>query len=178
MYKFCAPRFHRGILAIKGVGGSGRPIVSHPTKNKKTGCLVFPLGVDTLKKRLYARLTIKKPGPGFHHFNMDWEIEDFEELVSERCVIKVDKTSGHGKPVWVKKPGRSKNERLDCRNYAMAAFEIYAPNLARIAAKRRPQIKNAKQLTPAQEVTAERRAEKRKPRRRPGNNNFATRFKR
>ena len=68
VYSFVRPREGRRVFAIKGVGGEGRALVGRPSKNNVGKVRLFPVGVDTAKELIYARLKIKEPGPGYCHF--------------------------------------------------------------------------------------------------------------
>ena len=48
--------------------------------------------------------------------------------------------------MWEKIPGHNRNEALDCRNYAMAAFRILNPDLEAVE-KRLAGIQEKPQLT-------------------------------
>lgn len=129
VYKFCKPKQHRRIYAIKGKGGVGIPYVGKPSKNNREKTPLFILGVDAGKEKLYSRLKITTEGAGYCHFsNEKWRNYDkdyFKGLCSEKRMIKMHK--GKPKIEWIKKSG-VRNEPLDLRNYATAAIEILNPN--------------------------------------------------
>src|SRR3546814_4420353 len=59
-------------IAIKGVSGMNRPIIEDERKRRqrlrmrrRRGVPQEPVGVDTGKATLYARLRKEKPGPGY-----------------------------------------------------------------------------------------------------------------
>lgn len=130
VYKYCKPREHRRIFAVKGVGGYGKPFIGKASRNNRERVALFPLGVDTGKENIISRIKIKFEGPGYYHFPIDEEKgynEDFfKGLTSEKRVTKYIK--GVPKFEWKVKSG-VRNEPLDLRNYATAAFEILNPNL-------------------------------------------------
>ena len=130
-YKFCKPREHRRVFAIKGVGGAGRPFIGTASRNNREKVALFPLGVDTGKELLNSRLKTDFEGSGgYCHFPTEQEkgySEDyFKGLCSEKRIIKYSK--GIKKYEWINKKG-VRNEPLDLRNYASAALEILNPNL-------------------------------------------------
>ncbi|MGJ0848272.1 phage terminase large subunit family protein [Tissierella praeacuta] len=133
-YKFCKPREHRRIFAIKGKGGPGIPIVGKATRNNRERAALFTIGVDQGKQLLVTRLKTEFEGPGYCHFPREKEKgyneAYFEGLTSERRVIKYSK--GRPKVEWIKKEGVN-NEPFDLRNYATAALEILNPNLEKLA---------------------------------------------
>lgn len=137
VYKFCKPREHRRIFAIKGVGGYGKAFIGKPTRNNRARAALFSLGVDTGKENILSRLKIKEEGPGYCHFPLEldrgYDRAYFEGLTSEKRVINIQR--GQKSYVWKKKKSGVRNEPLDIRNYANAAFEILNPNLDEMAAR-------------------------------------------
>ncbi|GAQ24230.1 phage terminase large subunit family protein [Tepidanaerobacter syntrophicus] len=130
VYKFCKPREHRRIFAVKGRGGMGIPFVGKVSRNNRERAALFTLGVDNGKDTILTRLKIEFEGPGYCHFPINaekgYDETYFEGLASEKRIIKYRK--GRPKIEWIKKSGVS-NEPLDVRNYATAALEILNPNL-------------------------------------------------
>jgi phage terminase large subunit GpA-like protein len=120
--KFCSERRNRRIWATIGRPGHGRAV--WPTKlRKQTGALVpsVPIGVDTIKEVIYARLKIENPGPGFCHFPIGRDREYFEMLTAE---IRVPDYSGPvPKYEWRKKTAGARNEALDNRGTAYAGLQ-------------------------------------------------------
>ena len=43
--------------------------------------------------------------------------------------MELSKTRSGNRWCWVKLPGHRSNEALDCRNYALAAFRIWDPDM-------------------------------------------------
>jgi phage terminase large subunit GpA-like protein len=85
----------------------------------KNGVKLWPVGTDTAKSTVYARLKVKDPGPGYLHFYIGLTENYFEQLTGEKLIPRYVK----GFPVyeWVNvAPGR-RNEALDCEVYAYAA---------------------------------------------------------
>ena len=126
------------------VGGEGVPYTSPATRVKITrrdeqGRKVilgytnhFPLGVDAGKAAIMGALKVKEPGAArYCHFPSNegrgYGMDFFAGLLSEVPVRK------NNKWYWEKLPGHDRNEALDCRNYANAAFKAASPNLERIA---------------------------------------------
>jgi phage terminase large subunit GpA-like protein len=77
------------------------------------------LGVNAAKDTIRNRLAQEKPGDGYMHFPADRDINYYEQLLSERSVLKV--VSGQKFRVWELPPGKT-NEALDCRVYAYGAL--------------------------------------------------------
>ena len=73
-------------------------------------------------------LNVETPGMKYCHFPRrdDYGTRYFNGLLSEHLVYK----EGHRQPwQWEKIPGHERNEALDCRNYALAAFKTLPANL-------------------------------------------------
>lgn len=131
VYKFCRAREHRRIFAVKGRGGEGIPFIGKPSRNNRENAALFVLGVDQGKATIISRLKINFEGDGYCHFPMKKETgynEDFFEGITSESMRIVTK-KGVRKVTWVKRPG-VRNEPLDCRNYAMAAMEIFNPDFS------------------------------------------------
>ena len=120
VYTFCRPREGRRIFAIKGVGGEGRALVGRPTRNNVGKVRLFSIGVDSAKELIYARLKIAEPGPGYCHFPARYDDEYFRQLTAETIVTRFAK--GFRKREWKKQ--RVRNDALDCRVYALAAYAL------------------------------------------------------
>jgi phage terminase large subunit GpA-like protein len=130
VYDWCRPRAHEHVLAMKGIPQSGRKVlgnsskqdVDHNGKKIANGIDLWPIGVDTAKTEIYARLRIEHPGPGHMHFPLGLPDEYFSGLTAERLVTKYVK--GYLKTGW-EKDEVARNEPLDLEAYAYAAA-IYA----------------------------------------------------
>lgn len=125
VYDFVRPRERRRIFAIKGVGGEGKPLVGRPSKNNIGRIRLFPVGVDTAKEIIYGRLKISKPGPGYCHFPAHYDDEYFAQLTAEQIVTRFSK--GFRRREW--KKVRARNEALDLRVYALAAYTLLNVNV-------------------------------------------------
>ena len=132
VYNFCRKLESFGVRAIKGVGGSNRAEIGRPTKNNTARCNVFPLGVNTLKTQILARLKIDDPkDSGFVHFPDFLDEEFFLQLTSERLIKKYVK----GIPRMEFKQLRPRNEALDLMVYNLAAFRSLNANMSVIQKK-------------------------------------------
>jgi phage terminase large subunit GpA-like protein len=106
--------------------------VGRPTKNNTARCNVFPLGVNTLKTQILARLKIDDPSnSGFINFPDFLDEEFFLQLTSERLIKKYVK----GIPRMEFKQLRPRNEALDLMVYNLAAFRSLNANMAIIQKK-------------------------------------------
>lgn len=135
VYKFCKANEHRRIFAIKGMGGPGYPLLYKLYRSKKENAAVFILGVDSGKAKIMGRLKLKEKGSGYCHFpdneSRGYDRIYFRGLISEKLVRR--KIKGQIRLIWEKIAAATKrNEPLDLRNYAQAAFEILNPNLEEI----------------------------------------------
>ena len=132
VYNFCKKLEALGVRAIKGVGGINRAEVGRPTKNNTARCNVFPLGVNTLKTQILARLKIDDPSnSGFINFPDFLDEEFFLQLTSERLIKKYVK----GIPRMEFKQLRPRNEALDLMVYNLAAFRSLNANMQIIQKK-------------------------------------------
>jgi len=128
VYAYARDRRQHSILAVKGQSQRGKPPIGKPSKvdinwrgrTVKAGAEVYPVGSDTIKSTLFARLKLNEPGPGYIHFHAEAGEEYFAQLTAEKQVTRYVK----GFPVreWVKKSG-ARNEALDCKVYAYAAMQ-------------------------------------------------------
>lgn len=138
VYEQCNKRINKRVFAIKGQSREGIPYTRPPGKvdivnedGRKTGkAWLYMLGVDAGKERIMSGLKVKEPGARYSHFPSNFEkgydSNYFEGLLSEKMMYK------SGKWQWEKLPGHNRNEALDCRNYANAAFRVLNPNLDNI----------------------------------------------
>lgn len=144
----CQERLSKKVFAIKGRGGDGIPYTAPPKKQKiiikgkSLGtCWQYTIGVDAGKQIIMDNLKVQTPGPRYCHFPKrdDYGPAYFKGLLSERLVYKPERKRPW---VWEKIPGHERNEALDCRNYALAAFKALPLDLDAI--DRRLKIAKAK----------------------------------
>ena len=133
VYKFCADKADRWIYPIKGRGGIGVPLVTGPTKPKGKNVNLFTVGDDAGKATVLSRLKVDKPGENYCHFPDDldrgYTMEYYKGLLSEKKITKTVKN----KQVVEWKLIYKRNEPLDCRKYALAAFDILPVSLEQLA---------------------------------------------
>jgi phage terminase large subunit GpA-like protein len=146
VYKFVRPRAARRVFAVKGIDGPGKPIAGRPSTANAGKVALYPVGVDTAKDALFARLRIGTHGPGFQHFTADHDEEYFQQLTAEKKVTRFVK--GFPVPSWVKT--RARNEALDIRVYAMAAYSILNPNMDAVMQRIRGGAQPARHAEPVQ----------------------------
>lgn len=131
----CRARASKQVYPIKGRGGQDIPYTAPPKKQKIIlqkrylgECWSYSIGVNAGKQMIFDKLRVGKVGANYCHFpRADAYGEGFfKGLLSEHLVYR----KGRKNPwVWEKIPGHERNEALDCRNYANAAFEVCAANL-------------------------------------------------
>ncbi len=141
VYEQCARRKNKHVFAIKGANRHDAPYVA-PAKRvefctaagAKGQAWFYMIGVDSGKEHIYSGLKVKEPGARMSHFPKEKEkgYDDlfYSGLLSERMVL-----DSKGQWKWEKIPGHERNEALDCRNYANAAFKILRPNMDKIRQK-------------------------------------------
>ena len=127
----CAVRTNKRVFAIKGRGGEGVPFIPKaptPTVIKQGGRAIgktwlYILGVDEGKQNIMDSLKVQEPGARYYHFPIDpergYNRDFFNGLLSERLHFK------NGRWLWEVLPGHERNEPLDCRNYARAAYRYF-----------------------------------------------------
>ena len=124
IYKECAKRASRRIWPIKGEKGEGKP-ECRPMKRAKGEGAKFMLGVDAGKEGIMFEAAVDTPGPNYMHFPIDhragYDMEFFRGLISER--MEIHRRNGQGIVVW--EQFYERNEPLDCRNYARAAYRYF-----------------------------------------------------
>ena len=170
VYSACRDRIYRKVFAIKGSGGDGVPYTGPPKRvkivlrGKYIGeCYLYTLGVDSGKQSIMDSMKVRTPGAKYYHFPRDPERgygpEFFTGLLSEHLVYKVKQKNPW---VWEKIPGHERNEALDCRNYANAAFkataadlDAIAKRLAELANGERPKSAAAKPAPPKKRKTSQ-----------------------
>lgn len=141
VYRECAKRLNKRVFAIKGQGGDGIPYTKPPSKvnivveGRAIGkAWLYVLGVDAGKTDIMDNVKVQEPGPKYCHFpkdeNRGYDMGYFNGLLSEKLTMRTER--GRTRWVWEKIPGHDRNEALDCRNYALAAFRTMDPDLEAI----------------------------------------------
>lgn len=137
----CRERIGKKVFCIKGMPGPDKPYTAPPkqmkivVKGRTVGkCWQYQLGVDAGKQIIMDNLAVQTPGSKYCHFPRrdDYGSAYFAGLLSERLVYKQNKRQPWQ---WEKIPGHERNEVLDCRNYAMAAFKALPADLDKIDRK-------------------------------------------
>jgi phage terminase large subunit GpA-like protein len=117
VYKFVKECGPRSIWATKGYGSMDLPWINRSKSRPR----LVDLRVDVAKATIYSRLGLLKPGPGYMHFPLAYDLEWFRQLVSERIVTYVRQGVAYKRfELW----GGARNEALDCRVLAYAALGL------------------------------------------------------
>ena len=118
---FVRPRFGRRVAASKGMAGFSRPPLQ---RSNVSGAPVFIAGADAIKNSIFNRLSAGNS----IRFSDDLEARFFEELVSERRVVRYSR--GQPTRAFERIPGR-RAESLDALVYAIAARSLVSMDLDR-----------------------------------------------
>lgn len=124
VYAFAGRRTRRRVWAIKGINesaGSRAPI--WPKVNVKTkghGAKLYNIGTQNAKDQIAKMISAEQEGPYFMHVPTDRAANWFTQLTAEKRIEFVQ--NGRKVSAWRVKKG-VRNEALDCRVYALAAYE-------------------------------------------------------
>jgi phage terminase large subunit GpA-like protein len=150
--EFCRPRLNRKVYAIKGAAGFGKPVWPRRASKGVHRGEFFMIGSDTAKERVYGKLRVNLPGPGYCHFPLDRERDWFDMLTAER--IKTRTVHGRAER-YFQKPDGVRNEALDSRAYATAglhALYMSGFKLADQAARMKAMVSGKPDPAPAYQV--------------------------
>lgn len=165
IYRECARRASRKIWPIKGEGGESHVYVKPMSRGTGyKGATGFVIGVDSGKEAILSATKAERGEPRYMHFSADerrgYDMTYFKGLCSERQVIH--RRNGQSVIAWEKVEER--NEPLDCRNYARAAYRYFNWNFRK--------IRIALESTPDEE---ERTAQELPPQKRKGDRRIVSR---
>lgn len=125
VYEYTAPRWRRRVYATKGMDGPGRAVAAAPRIVKRKGkppVRLVILGVDSAKQ-IVANRVKATPGPGYTHFNKQFDEEYFAQLAGEKKIQRY--VRGFPIAAWVKT--RPRNEALDLRVLSLGAMKLLGP---------------------------------------------------
>ena len=143
VYKFCDESKVERIYASKGIGG---PRTMVTLSKSSFGATFYRLGVDIFKEQLYNNLQLTdETKVGYCFFPKGRDQEYFIQLCQSETRTSVVDNRGQRYWHYEKKNKNQANEALDCRIYAMAAYEIIRP-----VAKKNAEYNIKKQLNSAQ----------------------------
>lgn len=135
VYAFTKAHPGRKFLAIVGRATGAKEMISMRPSKIKGGALLYTVGVNMVKDKLFGYLKVLEPGAAYCHFPTGYDDEYYKQLTAEKRVKKIkkfDKHDPHGYSQWVYKKIRARNEALDCRVYAMAALYHLNVNFPRL----------------------------------------------
>lgn len=143
VYRECAKRKDRHVWAIKGEQGEGKPYVRMmKNANLPKGAVGFMIAVDSGKEAIMFSAAKDEPGGRYMHFPMEprcgYDLEFFRGLISERQIIR--RKRGQAVMEWEKI--HTRNEPLDCRNYARAAYRYFHWNFDAVEKALRGETEN------------------------------------
>lgn len=121
VYEFTNQHKKDRIYASRGISG---PVSMLVHSQSKFNASFYKVGVDIFKEQLYNQLLIDDPSKeGYCHFPKERTLDYFAQLCqSETRTLVVDK---RGRQYWhYQNDEKKRNEALDCRVYAMAAYEL------------------------------------------------------
>lgn len=127
VYRYAKSRKRERVNAIRGLPGK-QPVLGTPTRKNKHRVTVQQFGVNTIKSKLFKRLQIKEPGPGYQHYNRSFDDEWFKQLTAEKR--KTKKIRGFEVVEWVKR--RDRNEAWDLEVYQIGGLEHLNPNWTKL----------------------------------------------
>lgn len=122
VYDFVQPRQNLTdcVFACKGVPFITKPVLVQEGTTKRSSVRLFTVDTKAAKDRIFSRLGIDKPGPGYMHFPSWTTQEYFDQLLSEKRIRVKNKRHRTSKIVWVKTNPR--NEALDLEVYQLGAL--------------------------------------------------------
>lgn len=116
VYTYTGPRLAQHVFAVKGHGNPSAAMIPAKFTRVKPGRL-YVIGVHAILDRVYRRLSMDTPGPGFLHLNTYADDDYCTQLLSMRR--KQDPKTR--KYRWEATPN-VRNEMADCEGYAYAAL--------------------------------------------------------
>lgn len=141
VYAYVKPRQARGVFASKGDKAvMTAPIVIRAKKPNDAGVKLMTVGTFTAKRRLFARLKLKRVGAGYYHFHKlppDADIatvaqfdaqdrEFFKQFASEKLMPDKD---ARGRPILKYKQIADRNESVDLEGGNIAVLQSLGPGV-------------------------------------------------
>jgi phage terminase large subunit GpA-like protein len=132
VYGFVARHKHKNVYAFKGHNQYYAPIVpNNPTEIKSHKIKLYTIGVSLAKEQIFYRMTINEPGAGCFHFNYNYPLDYFEQVLAETLVE--DYVRGKVVKRWEKRSQKARNEAFDLNVYLYTLLCIRKPDLAAFA---------------------------------------------
>jgi phage terminase large subunit GpA-like protein len=114
VYDYVLSRQHtrRRIFACKGVDYPSKPGLVMEGFTKKANIRLFAVATYAAKDRVFARMKIPRPGPGYMHLP-EWVTDEYlEQLTGEKKITVRDKRTRTKKVLYVKTYSRNEAPRL------------------------------------------------------------------
>jgi len=126
VYKFTDNNRIHQIYACRGVDGA-KPLITQSTS--KFGATFYRVASDIFKEKLFNDLQLTDESKyGYCYFPVGRDKEYFTQLCLSETAERTVDNRGRSYLHFKKKTPDSRNEALDCRIYAMAAFEMIRGN--------------------------------------------------
>ena len=130
VYKFCRGKLRQGVIPMRGLSQRGRPLIGKPPKKpNRHGVKLVPLGTDTAKDVLFARLRVKEPGPGYIHFASPTDTGGDDEYFAQFAAEVVVWRREQGRRVRKYLQRRPRNEAIDLGVLNLAALYWLGANV-------------------------------------------------
>jgi phage terminase large subunit GpA-like protein len=123
VYDFVLPRQNtsRRVFACKGTDYLSRPGLVQEGTTKRNAVRLWMVATHAAKDRIFARMKIKQPGPGYMNFP-DWATDEyFSQVTAEKKIPFTNKRTRVTKHVYVKS---HRNEALDMTVYCHAGLFV------------------------------------------------------
>jgi phage terminase large subunit GpA-like protein len=124
VYGFVKPRQRRRVYAAKGLGGDHVQLVKRAQRPDRHRIRLVTVGTDTAKDKLFPRLAMEEPGPGYIHFGAPTDTGLDEEYFAQLKAEKIDYRTVRGRRVRYYKQIRKRNEAIDLKVLNLAAFHL------------------------------------------------------
>ena len=135
VYDYVLPRqnLRARVFAVKGVDFNSKPVLAAEGTTKRSAVRLYTIATHQAKDRIFSRLKIAQPGPGYMHLP-EWTTDEYlAQLTGEKRIVVTNKRTRTKKTIWVKT--HTRNEALDLAVYNLGALFILqtyiAPNVFR-----------------------------------------------
>jgi phage terminase large subunit GpA-like protein len=130
VYKFVMPRQNmaRRVFACKGVDYLAKPVLVQEGVAKKNTIRLWSIHTYMTKDRIFARMKLKAPGPGYMHFP-EWTTDEYlAQMTGEKKIPVTVRRTRVTKHIYVK---THRNEALDMTVYCHAGLVVLQKHIDR-----------------------------------------------
>lgn len=122
VHRFTGRRNGRGVFSSKGAKDYNAPEIQGPVLVKQGAARVrqYSVGTQKIKSLMFGYLALPSPGPRYCHVPDSYPENWYTMLQTEHQVTI--RHGGNNVYVWKKKSEAGRNEAIDCRVYAIAAY--------------------------------------------------------